>query len=92
MKKYQDLMLDRIDVMKKNGYSEKDIANFFGLSIVDLSHHKSQRLRDNRVVLASMAKELKEEGKKTSEIADRMNLNESSVRLLLDEEVNEKIE
>lgn len=81
----KDLMLDRIDEMKKVGYSEKDIAKFFGLSTVDLRLHIAIRRRDNRVVLAGRAKELKDKGMTVSEIAESMKKTESTVRLLLEE-------
>ena len=81
----KDLMLDKVYAMRKAGYPEKDIAKFFGLTVVDLRYHISIRNRDNRVVLASRAKELKDKGMTVSEIAQEMKKNESSVRLLLDE-------
>jgi predicted transcriptional regulator len=81
----KDLMFDKIYAMKNAGYSETDIAKFFGLTVADLRHHISIRNRDNRVVLASMAKGLKDKGMTVSEIAQEIEKNESSVRLLLDE-------
>lgn len=82
---FGDKMLDKVAEMRKAGYSEKDIANFFGLSTGDLRYHISMRHRDNRIVLASKAKELKEKGMTTDEIAKEMKKTESSVRLLLKE-------
>lgn len=81
----KDYVLDKIQAMKKAGYSEEDIAKFFGLTRLDLRLHISLRNRDNRVVLASMAKELKEKGMAVSEIAKEMKKTESSVRLFLEE-------
>lgn len=81
----KDYVLDKIQAMKKAGYSEEDIAKFFGLTRLDLRLHISLRNRDNRVVLASMAKELKEKGMMVSEIAKSMKKNESTIRLLLEE-------
>jgi predicted transcriptional regulator len=86
-----DMMLRKVDAMRKNGYDEETIAKFFGLSKIELRKHISMRNRDNRIVLCSLAKELKEEGKSVREIAIELGKNESSVRLLLDDEINEKI-
>ena len=83
--KYNDFVIEKIAKMKKNGCSEKDVAKFFGYNVIDLRHMISTRHRANRIVLASMAKELKEKGMTVSEIAQEMEKNESSVRLLLDE-------
>ena len=81
----KDYVLDKIQAMKKDGYSEEDIAKFFGLTRLDLRLHISLRNRDNRVVLASMAKELKEKGMTVGEITKEMKKNESTIRLLLEE-------
>lgn len=82
---FGDMMLDKVAEMRKAGYSEKDIAKFFGVCVTDLRYHISTRHRDNRIVLASKAKELKDKGMTVSEIAQEMKKNESSVRVLLDE-------
>lgn len=81
----KDLFLTKVEAMKKAGYPEKDIAKFFGLTTLDLRLHISIHNRDNRIVLASMAKELKEKGMTISEIAQEMKKNESTIRLLLEE-------
>lgn len=86
-----DMMLRRVDAMRKNGYSEKDIANFFGLTTAELRRHISIRNRDNRIVLCGLAKELKEAGKSVREIAIELGRNESSVRLLLDKDIAEQM-
>ena len=83
--KYNDFVIEKITKMKKNGCSEKDVAKFFGYNVIDLRHMISTRHRANRIVLASMAKELKDKGMTVSEIAKEMEKNESSVRLLLEE-------
>lgn len=84
-----DMMLRKVDAMRKNGYDEETIAKFFGLSKIELRKHISMRNRDNRIVLCSLAKKLKEEGKSVREIAIKLGKNESSVRLLLDTDVND---
>lgn len=91
MKYGTDMMLRRVDEMRKNGYDEETIAKFFGLTKTELRKHVSMRNRDNRIVLCSLAKELKEAGKSVREIALELGKNESSVRLLLDDEINEEM-
>ena len=86
-----DIMLRKVDAMRKNGYDEETIAKFFGLSKTELRKRISMRNRDNRIVLCSLAKELKEAGKSVREIAIELGKNESSVRLLLDDDINEEI-
>lgn len=91
MKYGTDMMLRRVDEMRKNGYDEETIAKFFGLTKTELRKHVSMRNRDNRIVLCSLAKELKEAGKSVREIALELGKNESSVRLLLDEDIAEQM-
>ena len=84
----KDFVIDKIRKMQMSGLKEIDVAQFFGFSTtIDLRHMISQRHRANRIVLASMAKEMKEAGKTDKEISNKMGVNESTVRLLLDEDV-----
>ena len=83
--KYNDFVIEKITEMKKNGCSEKDVAKFFGYNVVDLRRMINTRHRANRIVLASIAKELKERGFSVEEIAEQTGRNESSIRLLLDD-------
>ena len=78
-----DVFLAKIKELKENGKTEKDIAEFFGLTVAELRKHKSQRMRDNQRCYMSTAKKLSEEGKQISEIAKIMELTESTIRLLL---------
>lgn len=82
---FNDMMLDKVAAMRKSGYSEKEIADFFGVNVIDLRYHIHIRHRDNRIVLVSEAKKLKDEGKSVDEIANLMKKNESTVRYLLEE-------
>lgn len=80
-----DLFLDKIDVMKKNGYDEEIIAELFGFETVKLLRKRiSERNRENRIVLQSMAREMKESGETIADIAKKLGKNESSIKLLLD--------
>ena len=82
---YKDFVIEKIYELRKNVCSEKDIAKLFGYNaVIDLRHMISTRHRANCIVLASMAKTLKESGSSVEEIASQMAMKESSVRLLLD--------
>lgn len=86
-----DLMLARVKAMIDNGYNEETIANFFGYTVSELRKAIGRRNRENRCVLCAMAKKMKEEGKPIHEIAIELGKNESSVRLLLDDKVQNAI-
>lgn len=75
----------------KRMFTEKQIAEAMGMNTSELRKRKSLANAENRAYEASEAKRLKEKGMSTSAIARRMGKNESSVRLLLDEEVNERM-
>lgn len=83
--------LGQIEKMRKQGVSEKDIAASMGINTSELRKRKSLARAENRAYLSAEAKRLKEKGMSTSAIARRMEMNESSVRLLLDEGVNERM-
>ena len=65
-------------------YTEKEIADLMGMSVVDMRKELSRRLHEERKELVKEAAEYKKAGKSINEIAVKMGLNESTVRLLLD--------
>ena len=75
----------------KRLYSEKQIAEAMGMNTSDLRKRKSAAAAENRAYLYQEAVRLKEKGMSTSAIARRMGRNESSIRILLNEEVNERM-
>ena len=90
--------LGKVDALKKakdeNGhklYSEKQIAAAMNMNTSELRKRISLANAENRAYRSAEAKRLKEKGMSTSAIARRMGINESSVRLLLDEGVNERM-
>ena len=90
--------LGKVDSMKKakgpDGkklFTEKQIASAMGMNTSELRKRVSLANAENRAYLSSEAKKLKAKGMSTSAIARRMGKNESSVRLLLDEGVNERM-
>ena len=75
----------------KRLYTEKQIAAALGMNTSELRRQKAIAGMENRAYEASEARRLKDKGLSTSAIARRMGKNESSVRLLLDEQVNERM-
>lgn len=75
--------LSRVDELKKQGVSEKDIASYFGMSTTELRSQKSLARNMKRQQDVLTAQTLKEKGYSNVAIATRMGINESSVRGLL---------
>lgn len=76
--------LSTVDVLEKDGFNEKQIAEYFGLQTKQLRAYKSNAHNEVRAAKAAMALRLKDKGYSNSEIGRRMEINESSVRSLLD--------
>lgn len=76
--------LSTVDVLEKDGFNEKQIAEYFGLQTKQLRAYKSNAHNEVRAAKAVMALRLKDKGYSNSEIGRRMGINESSVRSLLD--------
>lgn len=76
--------LSTVDVLEKDGFNEKQIAEYFGLQTKQLRAYKSNAHNEVRAAKAAMALRLKDKGYSNSEISRRMGINESSVRSLLD--------
>lgn len=76
--------LSTVDVLEKDGFNEKQIAEYFGLQTKQLRAYKSNAHNEIRAAKAAMALRLKDKGYSNSEIGRRMGINESSVRSLLD--------
>lgn len=79
--------LSRVQDLKKQGLSEKDIVNALGLdSTTQLRVAYSVARNERRRLDVATAKSLREDGLNTSEIGRKMGINESSVRSLLNED------
>ena len=84
--------LDRVNGLKQAKYPEKEVAQLMGLeNTMELRKKISRAHAENREILVALAKEMKEAGKSIHEIAIELGKNESTVRLLLDESVQNKI-
>ena len=78
--------LARIEELKKQGLSEKEIAKSMNMSTTDLRMQSRVASHERRQLLADRARSLREDGKSLNEIASIMGFaNDSSVRSLLNE-------
>lgn len=78
--------LSRIDILKKEGKSEKEIADELNLTTTQLRIQVSLAKDERRSLDVATAKGLREKGYSLNEIAEKMGYaNDSSVRSLLNE-------
>ena len=83
--------LHRYKEMKNEGYTEKEIAEYFHLSTLDLRMAKQIASHEDRQKRYEEARKLADDGKTPSEIARMLGYkNESSVRALLNKEVADR--
>ena len=78
--------LSRVDELKKQGLSEKEIAESMGLTTTQFRTQKALAKDTRRSIDVATAKGLREKGYSLNEIAEKMGYaNDSSVRSLLNE-------
>ena len=75
--------LDAISDLKAQGFSEKEIANGYGMTLNELRQEKSIARNARRASDIVMAQRLQEKGMSTNGIAKRMGIPESTARNLL---------
>lgn len=81
-------LLGRIEELKKEGWSEtpENIMKEFGLTTTQYRTEKAIAKNERRMLDVARAKSLKEDGLGATEIGKAMGLNESTVRSLLNEQ------
>lgn len=78
--------LSRVDELKRQGFSETEIAEKIGLTTTQLRTQMSLTKDERRSIQVATAKGLREKGYSLNEIAEKMGFaNDSSVRSLLNE-------
>lgn len=82
--------LGAIDDMKSKGMTDGEIAASMGLNTRELREFRSIAKNEQRAANAALAYRLKEKGYSNVAIGERMKINESSVRSLLDPLLQEK--
>jgi len=84
--------LSRVEKLKKEGFSETEIAKAMGLSTTQLRAQKAIAKTERRTQQISKVKELQAEGYNATQIAKMMGLaGESSVRALLNEKAEDRM-
>ena len=77
-------IITRIDELKKEGLSETEIAKAMGYkSTTELRAQKAIARQEERKALMAEVYRLKEKGMSNTAIGERLGINESSVRSLL---------
>lgn len=76
--------------LKKQGLSETEIAKGCGITTTDLRKQKSLAIAEKRASDSAMAMRLKDKGYSNVAIGERMGINESSVRSLLNPVLKER--
>lgn len=79
-----------VQKLKKEGLSEKEIADACGMTINDVRDHMTISTAEKRVHDVRMAQELKDKGWSNTAIGERMGVPESTVRNLLKPGADEK--
>lgn len=83
--------LTRIEKYKKEGKSQKEIAEMMGITTTQLRAHEALAKNEQRSALRAKAVELREQGYSLNAIAKEMGYkNDSSVRSLLNEDTAAK--
>lgn len=72
--------LDISNKLKAEGLTEKEIANYFGISIRDYRSTRSNAINEARAANQATAIKLKNKGYSNTAIAAKMGVNESTVR------------
>lgn len=78
--------LSRIDALKESGMTEKEMADYFEMSTTEFRQAKSIALDERRRLEVARAKSLQKDGLNASEIGRIMGRNESTIRSLLNED------
>ena len=79
-----------IKAMKAKGLTDKDIAEGLGMSITELRNRASVERMEQRNLKVSKVMELHDKGMNPTEIGREMGLNESTVRSLLNPQLNDR--
>ncbi len=82
--------IDKVSELK-DSRSEREVSEALGMPTNELRLRISAARRKIREVLKERVKELKEAGMTVEEIAKKLGKNESSIRLLLNKEIREKL-
>lgn len=84
--------LSRVNELKKSGKSEKEIAEYMGLTTTQLRTQVGLAKDERRSLEVATAKSLREKGYSLNQIAEKMGYkNDSSIRSLLNEDAEARM-
>ena len=84
--------LSRVNELKKSGMSEKEIAEYMGLTTTQLRTQVGLAKDERRALEVATAKSLREKGYSLNQIAEKMGYkNDSSIRSLLNEDAEARM-
>lgn len=82
---HDDSFLLGVRDLEKKGISEKEIADFYGMTTNELRKRKSNAIKEEKTYLRGRIEQLQAEGKSNSEIGRILGKNESTIRSLMSE-------
>lgn len=82
--------LSRVKALKKEGLTEKEIAEGLGMTTTELRAYKSIAKQEQTTETLSAIRSLQEKGLSTTDIARQLGKPESTVRSMLDAQENSK--
>ena len=82
--------LSGVRKLEKQGVSQKEIADFYGMTVNELRKRKSIAVNQEKSYLRYQISEMQKEGLGASEIGRRLGKNESTIRSLMDETSKER--
>lgn len=82
---HEDAFLSGVRDMEKKGLSQKEIADYYDISINELRKKKSNAINEEKAYLRYRISEMQSEGKGASEIGRILGKNESTIRSLMSE-------
>lgn len=82
----RDDFLSYYDKLKNEGMSQKEIADYMGLSTTEIRLQKSMASAERRSIQVEQVKNLREKGLSTIKISEQTGIPESTVRSLLNSE------
>lgn len=89
---HEDDFLETVNKLKKEGFTEKEIADYFGVSTTELREKKSIAKDQKRAADLAEAIKLYDQGYTKVAIAEKLGISEGEVRYLLNPVVQERVQ
>lgn len=83
--------ISRVETLRAKGYNDTEVAREMKMTTTDFRTQYAVANNERRALLVAKAKSMKHQGMGASEIGRKLGMNESSVRSLLDEDRNKRM-